>query len=219
MSNTGKDLVYGSGITLTDCGVHVLKGVPGEWRFFTPTGSSRSCRGCRDCRPTVLGLFRCRLQMRSGPRRSGQRQLQCRRWSRRQWERGQAGSAELAGEPRQRRGERVRCERPVVLARLGHHRALDAVGCCPARTASSPPRSGRWALAAAFATRCASATACRAVDVEPARHAGVGAVPGDHRRRVEGGVGGGVAAEQAVDGLRLVARVRASSPRRCPRTC
>jgi hypothetical protein len=38
VSNTGKDLVYGSGITLTDCGVHVLKGVPGEWRFFTPTG-------------------------------------------------------------------------------------------------------------------------------------------------------------------------------------
>ena len=38
VSNTGKDLVYGSGITFTDCGVHVLKGVPGEWRFFTPTG-------------------------------------------------------------------------------------------------------------------------------------------------------------------------------------
>ena len=51
----------------------------------------------------------------------------CRRRSR-QRDRRHAGCAELAGQPRQRGGERVRGERPVVLARLGHHRALDAVG-------------------------------------------------------------------------------------------
>jgi class 3 adenylate cyclase len=38
VSNTVKDLVYGAGITFKDCGAHVLKGVPGEWRLFTPTG-------------------------------------------------------------------------------------------------------------------------------------------------------------------------------------
>ncbi len=39
VSNTVKDLVYGSGITFKDCGAHVFKGVPGEWRLFvSPTG-------------------------------------------------------------------------------------------------------------------------------------------------------------------------------------
>ena len=38
MSNTVKDLVYGSGITFEDQGAHVLKGVPGEWQLFAPTG-------------------------------------------------------------------------------------------------------------------------------------------------------------------------------------
>jgi class 3 adenylate cyclase len=38
VSNTVKDLVYGSGITFSDRGAHVLKGVPGEWRLFAPTG-------------------------------------------------------------------------------------------------------------------------------------------------------------------------------------
>jgi class 3 adenylate cyclase len=33
-SSTVKDLVAGSGIKLTDQGVHALKGVPGEWRLF-----------------------------------------------------------------------------------------------------------------------------------------------------------------------------------------
>ena len=36
VSNTVKDLVYGSGITFEDRGTHVLKGVPGEWQLFTP---------------------------------------------------------------------------------------------------------------------------------------------------------------------------------------
>ena len=34
VSGTVKDLVAGSGIRFTDRGVHVLKGVPGEWRLF-----------------------------------------------------------------------------------------------------------------------------------------------------------------------------------------
>jgi class 3 adenylate cyclase len=34
VSGTVKDLVMGSGIDLTDRGVHDLKGVPGEWRLF-----------------------------------------------------------------------------------------------------------------------------------------------------------------------------------------
>jgi class 3 adenylate cyclase len=35
-SSTVKDLVTGSGITFTDRGSHPLKGVPGEWRLFSP---------------------------------------------------------------------------------------------------------------------------------------------------------------------------------------
>ena len=38
MSNTLKDLVYGSGISFDDRGAHDLKGVPGEWRLFAPAG-------------------------------------------------------------------------------------------------------------------------------------------------------------------------------------
>jgi class 3 adenylate cyclase len=36
VSSTVKDLVAGSGITLTDRGTHSLKGLPGEWRLFAP---------------------------------------------------------------------------------------------------------------------------------------------------------------------------------------
>ena len=38
VSNTVKDLVYGSGITFEDRGAHLLKGVPGEWQLFSPVG-------------------------------------------------------------------------------------------------------------------------------------------------------------------------------------
>jgi class 3 adenylate cyclase len=36
VSNTVKDLVAGSGLTFTDRGTHILTGLPGEWRLFTP---------------------------------------------------------------------------------------------------------------------------------------------------------------------------------------
>jgi class 3 adenylate cyclase len=36
VSNTVKDLVAGSGITFTDRGTHILRGLPGEWRLLTP---------------------------------------------------------------------------------------------------------------------------------------------------------------------------------------
>jgi class 3 adenylate cyclase len=36
VSNTVKELVAGSGITFIDRGTHTLKGLPGEWRLFTP---------------------------------------------------------------------------------------------------------------------------------------------------------------------------------------
>jgi class 3 adenylate cyclase len=36
VSNTVKELVAGSGITFTDRGTHRLRGIPGEWRLFTP---------------------------------------------------------------------------------------------------------------------------------------------------------------------------------------
>ena len=36
VSSTVKDLVAGSGITFTDRGTHILKGLPGEWRLFAP---------------------------------------------------------------------------------------------------------------------------------------------------------------------------------------
>jgi class 3 adenylate cyclase len=36
VSNTVKELVAGSGITFTARGTHILKGLPGEWRLFTP---------------------------------------------------------------------------------------------------------------------------------------------------------------------------------------
>lgn len=34
VSSTVKDLVAGSGLRFEDCGLHALKGVPGEWRLF-----------------------------------------------------------------------------------------------------------------------------------------------------------------------------------------
>jgi len=34
VSSTVKDLVAGSGITFEDRGLHVLKGVPGEWHLY-----------------------------------------------------------------------------------------------------------------------------------------------------------------------------------------
>ena len=36
VSNTVKELVSGSGIAFTDRGTHILRGLPGEWRLFTP---------------------------------------------------------------------------------------------------------------------------------------------------------------------------------------
>jgi class 3 adenylate cyclase len=36
VSNTVKELVTGSGITFTDRGTHILRGIPGEWRLLTP---------------------------------------------------------------------------------------------------------------------------------------------------------------------------------------
>jgi class 3 adenylate cyclase len=36
VSHTVKDLVAGSGITFMDRGTHILRGLPGEWRLFTP---------------------------------------------------------------------------------------------------------------------------------------------------------------------------------------
>jgi pimeloyl-ACP methyl ester carboxylesterase/class 3 adenylate cyclase len=41
VSSTVKDLVAGSGIQFEDRGVHVLKGVPGEWRLFAVGGVGR----------------------------------------------------------------------------------------------------------------------------------------------------------------------------------
>ena len=38
VSNTVKDLAAGSGISFTDRGTHILKGLPGEWRLFRPDG-------------------------------------------------------------------------------------------------------------------------------------------------------------------------------------
>ena len=38
VSNTVKDLVNGSGITFRDCGTHALKGLPGKWQLFSPSG-------------------------------------------------------------------------------------------------------------------------------------------------------------------------------------
>ena len=36
VSSTVRDLMAGSGITFTDRGTHSLRGIPGEWRLFTP---------------------------------------------------------------------------------------------------------------------------------------------------------------------------------------
>jgi class 3 adenylate cyclase len=36
VSSTVRDLMAGSGITFTDRGTHILKGIPGEWRLFAP---------------------------------------------------------------------------------------------------------------------------------------------------------------------------------------
>ena len=37
VSSTERDLVAGSGITFGDRGLHVLEGVPGDWRIFAVT--------------------------------------------------------------------------------------------------------------------------------------------------------------------------------------
>ena len=37
VSSTVKDLVAGSGITFNERGLHVLKGIPGEWRLYAVT--------------------------------------------------------------------------------------------------------------------------------------------------------------------------------------
>lgn len=42
VSHTVKDLVAGSGITFTDRGTHILKGLPGEWRLYTPDAPKAS---------------------------------------------------------------------------------------------------------------------------------------------------------------------------------
>jgi class 3 adenylate cyclase len=42
VSSTVKDLVNGSGIVFQDLGTHALKGVPGEWRLFSPIGEYES---------------------------------------------------------------------------------------------------------------------------------------------------------------------------------
>jgi class 3 adenylate cyclase len=34
VSSTVRDLVAGSGLTFTECGIHSLKGVPGEWKLY-----------------------------------------------------------------------------------------------------------------------------------------------------------------------------------------
>ena len=34
VSSTVKDLVAGAGLTFRDRGIHLLKGVPGEWQLF-----------------------------------------------------------------------------------------------------------------------------------------------------------------------------------------
>ena len=36
VSSTVRDLMAGSGIAFTDRGTHILRGIPGEWRLFTP---------------------------------------------------------------------------------------------------------------------------------------------------------------------------------------
>src|SRR5262249_57307893 len=36
VSSTVRDLMAGSGITFTDRGAHILRGIPGEWRPFSP---------------------------------------------------------------------------------------------------------------------------------------------------------------------------------------
>jgi len=41
VSSTVKDLVAGSGIEFEGRGLHVLKGVPGEWRLLAAVGSDR----------------------------------------------------------------------------------------------------------------------------------------------------------------------------------
>jgi pimeloyl-ACP methyl ester carboxylesterase len=42
VSSTVKDLVNGSGIVFRDRGAHALKGIPGEWQLFAPTGEHES---------------------------------------------------------------------------------------------------------------------------------------------------------------------------------
>jgi class 3 adenylate cyclase len=42
VSSTVRDLVAGSGLTFTDRGTHILRGLPGEWRLFTPDAPEAS---------------------------------------------------------------------------------------------------------------------------------------------------------------------------------
>jgi class 3 adenylate cyclase len=44
VSSTVRDLVAGSGITFTDRGTHILRGLPEEWRLFTSDGPDAAAR-------------------------------------------------------------------------------------------------------------------------------------------------------------------------------
>ncbi len=44
VSNPVRELVAGTGITFTDRGTHLLRGLPGEWRLFTPDVPEASVR-------------------------------------------------------------------------------------------------------------------------------------------------------------------------------
>ena len=135
-------------------------------------------------------------------------------------------SAELTGEPGQRRLESSVRERPVVLARLSDDRAVNAVGAAE-RTQRIGSRdliarvgcglaigqAHRTGIGDREVVRVAATSLSDEIANQPATLVVV-AVPVDHRARVERRPGVGVSAEQPGDGLRLVARHSGSSHRR-----
>src|SRR5271166_1581515 len=130
------------------------------------------------------------------------------------------GGVQLAGQPGQSLSENPARERPIVLARLGDDRAVDAVA-----AAQSAQPVGGGGLVVRVADIVLTAQPDRAGvghretviplryvirrNGEPARDVVVSTVSGDYGGRVERGPGVGVAAEQPSDGLRLGSGVRA----------
>ena len=159
------------------------RGGVGGWRSAWCAVSPPECVSARRQR----ALFAGGLEARPGTG-LGRDLCQCRLRHRNVWH---SGTVQLPGQPGESRRERGRSEDPIVLALLSHDRAVNPVctADCAQRVRGDILPSGVGIAVGGLG------------DHEPARHATVGAVPGDDCGRIERRPRCSVAAEQSCDGL------------------